>query len=152
MLAVLPRCQAVFLTKMFDESTGVVKSAVVGDLSNGVIRAAQLLFGVFQTQPHDILGVGHIQILLEESGQIAFGQKLACSKLAQGNILIPVGMNMIHDALHAAHGLLALGIAFWHIGNEEMLCQQINELEYIGDNTGGVLLRILKEILKNRCK
>ena len=70
MLAVLPRCLAVFLTKMFDESTGVVKSAVVGDLSNGMIRAAQLLFGVFQTQPHDILGVGHIQILLEESGQI----------------------------------------------------------------------------------
>lgn len=33
-----------------------------------------------------------------------------------------------------------------------MRCQQINELEYIGDNTGGVLLRILKEILKNSCK
>ena len=72
-----------------------MKSAVVGDLGDGVICAAQLLFGVLQTQPHDILGVGHIQILLEESGQIAFGQKLACSKLAQGNILIPGGMDMI---------------------------------------------------------
>ena len=152
MLAVLPRCQTVFLTKIFDESTGVVKSAVVGDLGDGVICAAQLLFGVLQTQPHDILGVGHIQILLEESGQIAFGQKLACSKLAQGNILILAGMDMIHDALHAAHGFLALGIAFGHIGTKKMRCQQINEHEYIGDNTGGVLLRVLKEILKNRCK
>ena len=59
---------------------------------------------------------------------------------------------MIHDALHAAHGFLALGIAFGHIGNKKMRCQQINELEYISDNTGGVLLRVLKEILKNRCK
>ena len=117
-----------------------------------MIRAAQLLFGVFQTQTHDILGVGHIQILLEKPGQIAFGQKFACGKFTQGNILVPARMNVIHNALHAAHGVLTLGAAFGHIGNEKMRRQQINQFEHIGDNTGGILLLILKEILKNRGK
>ncbi len=44
MVAVLARRHAVLLPEIFDKSARVVKAAVIGDLGDGVIRAAQLLF------------------------------------------------------------------------------------------------------------